>query len=909
MPTLHSAYPNDDFAISANMSNQSSELDYELDFSGVSLWRDFCEIIYPDINSSDKQDNDSTHLTRNPQDSQNPKNPKNSQKHSPKDSPKDSQQNSKETQSILQNPQQLAIILSTNTQNFDTFAKSDIFASILQDFAQNISQTINKDFKQDFALKNDSTPNLATLQSIQKHILSHLSPLRLVALSPYILRLNSANLLSIAHTRALLELFERHAKKHKSHQNPSKKSLNLKSLQSELHSLIKQLETIGISKSHSQALDNILQKNANQSFSIGITGVLSAGKSTFLNALLGREILGTSTIPETANLSILRPIMPDNAQNKKADFARVHFWSKQEWAEFETYDNQTSQNHISSNMSEFVRATKEAFGDRLETLLAQGQKDIDIRELRDYTSANSPTKYCNLIKKVELFIALPFLQNQHANKDFASTSSDIYASNHSVEIVDTPGLDDPIRAREKITREFISHCDLLIHIMNASCAATQVDMDFILESLLSSQVSRLLVVLSRSDLLSQKELESSLAYTRNSLAKELTKARFDGDIDALLSRIDFIPLSSFFALGYTSNNAQIIAQASAKGYDKEKTGITQVQDYLDNALLGENSQKQRDILYRAYRGVSAVVLAEIEEVGIKLSLSSASKDELESIIQSTKTKQENLMQSFEMQKKEFGILSDELESYLLGLEKIITTSLHTHKARLNSLIYDDMLYETSRGNAPTKERIQQMLGVQVEDISSDLSREYRYKSAQKIASLQANIASAKMDLLESNTKNELDSVDLATKKSDLSTNNYVGASMQDEVLSDIKSSLVDKTNTLINKYKNASKSTLEGEFRDKLDGVIGEGFSLLKEAILQNNASIKSSLLSEFEAILQANLQSIKSKIASIESTLNQSLEMIKNTDLETLKEQCKTKDKALKDIYNELAIITKALQ
>ncbi|MGX3044537.1 dynamin family protein [Helicobacter sp. T3_23-1056] len=918
MPTLHSAYPNDDFAISANMSNQSSEIDYELDFSGVSLWRDFCEIIYPNINTSDNQDNDSTHLTQNlqnTQDSQNPQdlkdsqNPQNSQKNPPKHSPKDSPKNSKEMQSILQNPQQLAIILSTNTQNFDTFAKSDIFASILQDFAQNISQTINKDFKQDFTLKNDSPPNLATLQSIQKHILSHLSPLRLVALSPYILRLNSANLLSIAHTRALLELFERHAKKHKSHQNPSKKSLNLKSLQSELHSLIKQLETIGISKIHSQALDNILQKNANQSFSIGITGVLSAGKSTFLNALLGREILGTSTIPETANLSILRPIMLDNAQNKKADFARVHFWSKKEWAEFETCDNQTSQNHISSNMSEFVRATKEAFGDRLEALLAQGQKDIDIRELRDYTSANSPTKYCNLIKKVELFMALPFLQNQHANKDFASTSSDIYASSHNVEIVDTPGLDDPIRAREKITREFISHCDLLIHIMNASCAATQVDMDFILESLLSLQVSRLLVVLSRSDLLSQKELESSLAYTRNSLAKELTKARFDGDIDALLSRIDFIPLSSFFALGYTSNNAQIIAQASAKGYDKEKTGITQVQDYLDNALLGENSQKQRDILYRAYRSVSAIVSAEIEEVGIKLSLSSASKDELESIIQSTKTKQENLMRSFEMQKKEFGILSDELESYLLGLEKIITTSLHTHKSRLNSLIYDDMLYETSRGNAPTKERIQQMLGVQVEDISSDLSREYRYKSAQKIASLQANITSAKMDLLESNTKNELDSADLATKKSDLSTNNYVGASMQDEVLSDIKSSLVDKTNTLINKYKNAYKSTLEAEFRDKLDSVIGDGFSLLKEAILQNNASIKSSLLSEFEAILQANLQSIKSKIASIESTLNQSLEMIKNTDLETLKEQCKTKDKALKDIYNELAIITKALQ
>ena len=43
-----------------------------------------------------------------------------------------------------------------------------------------------------------------------------------------------------------------------------------------------------------------------QKFSVGITGVINAGKSTMLNALLGKELLGTSVVPETANLSIIR---------------------------------------------------------------------------------------------------------------------------------------------------------------------------------------------------------------------------------------------------------------------------------------------------------------------------------------------------------------------------------------------------------------------------------------------------------------------------------------------------------------------------------------------------------------------------------------------------------------------------
>lgn len=852
--------PSDCASMQADDSHSSRE----------ALWQDFCAIFY--------------------QSSQN--NPKN--------------HNTKSIQ-IPQNAQELAIILSANADNFETFCQSKIFINLMQNFWQ----------KADFEI------GLDTLQAAQKHILFELSAVRLAALGPHFLRLNSANLLSTPHTRALLVLFENFAKQIEQNKlakeatQSSAKTLNLKALQNELDSLIKQLNTIGISSS--ATLSQIQQKSANQSFSIGITGVLSAGKSTFLNALLGREILGTSTIPETANLSILRPIF-DNADKKEGqngeegggnvpkDFARVHFWDKQEWMGFENDLND-------KNMSEFVKSTKEAFGSELDSLLEQGSKDIDLGELRDYTSANSSTKYCNLIKKVELFIALPFLQNKRPNADSSKSNT-----SSGVEIVDTPGLDDPIRAREKITREFITHCDLLIHIMNASCAATEVDMDFILECLLRSNVARLLVVLSRADLLSPKELDLSLDYTRASLAKALTKARFEGDIDALLSRIDFIPVSSYFALGYTSNNAQIIAQASAKGYDKEKTGILAIQDYLDNALLGENSQKQRDILYRAYRAVGGIVREEIEKVGIELALSCASKDELESIVKDTKAKQEAIMQSYEAQKAEFSALGDELESYLAGLQKIITTSLNMHKNRLSSMLYDDMLYEISRGNVPKKERVSQLLEVSIDDISADLLREYRYKSAQKVASLKASMQM--IDFIHTKTL----FVDSVMPSADSSANSAIKSSLDSkqkprfnssdlfswntrEHLSHIKSALISSVYAVISSYKSASKSTLEVDFRNALDNALKDGFASLGESILENNVAIKSTFLSEFEEILEESLKATKAKIASIEETIAKSLEAIKNTDIESLKSAYTSKNKALKDIQNELEIIIKALQ
>lgn len=247
-------------------------------------------------------------------------------------------------------------------------------------------------------------------------------------------------------------------------------------------------------------LESLLLKLKNQHFSIGITGVLSAGKSTLLNALLGQEILGSSTIPETASLTLLKYAQTPSAQ--------VSFWNKAEWEDLKSTIEDSTLAELLNN-AEFKEVLEKFVQDSTQSL------KISLQDLPKYTSANHSSRLCNLIKETILFTPLKFLENK-------------------VEIVDTPGLDDPIVQREEITKDYILGCDLLIHAMNAAQSATQIDVDFILQTLQNANLSRILIILTHADLLETKELESALNYTRESIKARLIQSMSKDNAELML---------------------------------------------------------------------------------------------------------------------------------------------------------------------------------------------------------------------------------------------------------------------------------------------------------------------------------------------------------------------------------------
>ncbi|RDU62232.1 hypothetical protein CQA53_09460 [Helicobacter didelphidarum] len=737
-----------------------------------------------------------------------------------------------------------AIILSLNFNNIAIYSKSPIFQQIYtKSFLQN--------FQDNQILLDKESQNIMFeyFKIIQYYILKHITPNELKSLKPYIVRLNAADLIDNKYARDLLAFFTQSALSMVKDSQEKHAVINLKSLSEELESIYKKLYELKFNEEFYKKLDNILKNAKTNKFSIGITGVLSAGKSTFLNALLGKEVLGSSTIPETANLTLLK--------YNQTEYARVHFWNQSEWEELKKsglYDK---------SLQEFVEESNKIFGENLSSYITKDGKsqEIKIDELSTFTSANDESKLCNLVKEVELFTDLKFLQN-------------------GVEIVDTPGLDDPITKREEITKTYIEYCDLLIHVMNASCVATQIDIDFILECLLQQNISRLLIVLTRIDLIGEKELQQSLEYTKQSLAAQLKKAQYSGDIDALIERIDFIPTASFMALMLRTNREK---EALEKGFDLKKTGILAVEEYLDKMLLGENSLKQKDILYIAYRAFLRLAKESQDELALEAKILSASKEELEVTLQKLKDEHTNLHSSLDSKQHELDLQLKELEDFLYSLHNFVNKSLKTEQNKLKERIYNDAIYSYQNGIEIDKKRICEVLTQGFEDCFNDVSRDYKYKLSKKITQILH-------DTTENQAQLEQPHIRIATPK--------------DEIAKSLKILIDTIPNLVVSHSKNS-----QNDLSVKLDFQFSESFKLFSEVIAERNKEIQEKFLKYFAQISQLQKEEIQAQITKQETILQNTLSQREKANSPELQANLATKQQELEAIIGELEYIEHTLK
>lgn len=252
-----------------------------------------------------------------------------------------------------------------------------------------------------------------------------------------------------------------------------------------------------IDENFKNRLQNAKIRANSSNFTVSVTGVINAGKSSMLNALLDFNVLGTSNIPETANLTLLK-------YGEKAG-AKIKFYD----------ENEMQILGFSDKFKDEIAKFKAEFGD----------KNIEISELINYTSAkNEISKY---IKMIEM-----------------SLNSDILKDN--ISIVDTPGLDDTVVLREELTKNFMYESDAIIHLMNASQSSTKKDMSFIVDTLKNSKNNSLMVVLTHADLLSDKDLTDALKYTRKSIQEELSEYEFD---ENLISNVSFFCIDSLSKRG------------------------------------------------------------------------------------------------------------------------------------------------------------------------------------------------------------------------------------------------------------------------------------------------------------------------------------------------------------------------
>lgn len=262
--------------------------------------------------------------------------------------------------------------------------------------------------------------------------------------------------------------------------------------------------------------------NTDRELRIAVVGQVKAGKSSFLNALLfdGDEVLPKAITPKTAALTIIRH---GDSPRAKVEFydadewqvfldneKRYHSWiaeerdhllkaqtedtggllrrrklSPEELSDAYFHDKVPGEYKAAHELVSQVRGSGIAVQDILGTkrdIAATDPAELS-RQLNDYVGADG--RYTPLVRCSYLFYNLPQLDG--------------------VEIVDTPGLNDPVLSRGRMTKKFLARCDVAFMLSYAKQFLDQSDMNLLHEQLPEAGVKDVIIAGSKFDMILKGE--------------------------------------------------------------------------------------------------------------------------------------------------------------------------------------------------------------------------------------------------------------------------------------------------------------------------------------------------------------------------------------------------------------------
>ncbi|MFY4859912.1 dynamin family protein [Aliarcobacter butzleri] len=735
-----------------------------------------------------------------------------------------------------------------DTEEIDTILNEDtftIFALILSATRKNCDKylplTSFKTLCQQINVKSPS--NITELNHLQHNIVDTISRNKtksnITILHSSFEYLKNENILNSEHYNKLLSLFdlkELNVTEEQNHISVQKiddeHKSSFKDLKHNLENIINELKTDLTNKEILGELENTHNYLNNQKFSIGITGVMNAGKSTMLNALMGREILGSAVVPETANLTIVKHNPTDNA--------KVYYWNEQEWDRIKKSASQLE------SMKDFVEETNRIFGDNLKNYIRPVSRfdEIDIKDLSSYTSAEASGKKCNLVKYVELGSKLDFLSD-------------------GIEIVDTPGLDDPVIQREEITKEYISQCDMMIHLMNVSQSATLKDVEFIIDALLYQNISKLLVVITRADTVSKEQLDEVIKYTKTSIEKQLKAQNKDSQLDYILKTIRFIPISGRMALLHRTGREK---EALDAGFAIEDTGILEIEKYLMDTLFGTNSQKGELVVQSTKNQLQKVIEKQISFNNYELTLLSKSKEELEKELEEFNKKKAVNTRIFQAMSEDITYYKNDAKSYINSLETFLESELIDLQTIIKQRVVSDVKYSFEKmKKRPENSRIKVIVETAIKDGIIDVIRDYRYKFIKKSQTIGEQCEQKYHDL----------GFAIGHKNENFDARGFFQEDFKSGFLTSNNEVLISQIIDAVSKSKDSRINELDRE----IEALISTQFTSIEDDLKVKAKKVSNMLIDSFFTTLNAPLKQFEQKLKNDEETLQNQLNSFEEND------------------------------
>lgn len=242
------------------------------------------------------------------------------------------------------------------------------------------------------------------------------------------------------------------------------KSQNLVSYFQKLSSISTQVHSVHQAEVISEDIRNI----QNETFHLVVVGEFSRGKSTFINAMLGKRILPSSKSPTTAVIS------------------------KISYAEQPSY-TLYFRNHDIKSLSEAefkdLKAPKPSLDDTGIEAEQYADEETYMKSI-EYAVVQYPLEFCK---------------------------------NH-VEIIDTPGVNDISKERVEITYNYLNKADAAILLLSAKQILTKSEITFLKEQILGNRIQNIFIVINFKDSISKENWNEVITYTRDHLAEQIGTA-------------------------------------------------------------------------------------------------------------------------------------------------------------------------------------------------------------------------------------------------------------------------------------------------------------------------------------------------------------------------------------------------
>lgn len=278
----------------------------------------------------------------------------------------------------------------------------------------------------------------------------------------------------------------------------------------------------------------------NSVLKIGIVGQVKAGKSSFLNSLFfnGENILPRASTPMTAGLTVLKY----GEENKFV----VEYFNSKEWQYFvdkaAEYDK----------LIEMGKAQNPGFNDSdIEKMLNIDSTKKSAKEMVSKCSRAALNNVQKVSKKDEKTFG-QYTELQNILEDYVGANGKMTSivkcltielndeRLNGIQIVDTPGVNDPVVSREMRTREFLQECHGVFFLSNSTSFFGATDVSFLVNRIGSQGIGTVVLIGSMLDAglmdASGKypdDLGNALEYVKSSLERQyranISNSDFNGD--------------------------------------------------------------------------------------------------------------------------------------------------------------------------------------------------------------------------------------------------------------------------------------------------------------------------------------------------------------------------------------------